>query len=58
MTIIKHDGDWENDTVTIPLDEYMLLLQEVKFLHALEKCGVETWEGFETAMRFWRANDS
>lgn len=52
--IIPQEGDWENDTVTIPVSEYIHLLEEVKFLRYLELQGVETWDGFTLALKAWR----
>lgn len=57
MTIIAQKGDWENDTVTIPVDEYITLQQEVKFLRYLESHGVDSWEGYEMAIESWRNGD-
>lgn len=52
--IIPQPEDWENDTVTIPVSEYIQLTEEIKFLHILESMGVENWEGFEDALKEWR----
>lgn len=55
--IIPQEDDFANDAVTIPVDEYIALCQEVKFLRYLESHGVETWEGYELAVKAWRADE-
>lgn len=55
--IIPTLGDLEADTVTVTVDEYMTLLQEVKFLRYLEQFGIQEWEGFEQAVNAWRDNE-
>jgi hypothetical protein len=37
------------DDVTITREEYDALLNDSKFLRALEAAGVDNWEGFEFA---------
>ncbi len=54
MTIVPQESDFENDTVTIPVDEYLHLLNEVKFLRYLEHIGVDNWEGYQEAIKVWR----
>lgn len=53
-TVIPQDDDFANDAVTIPVDEYLKLCEEVKFLRQLERHGVEMWEGYGLAFEAWR----
>lgn len=55
--IIPNEGDFENDAVTIPVDEYLRLHAEVKLLRYLEAHGVSTWDGYERAVEAWRSNE-
>jgi hypothetical protein len=52
--IIPQPDDMENDTVTIPVDEYLHMHDEIKFLRYLENNGVENWEGYDNAVLDWR----
>jgi hypothetical protein len=36
--------------ITIELEEYEALLEDSKFLRALEAAGVDNWEGYEFAV--------
>ena len=37
------------DFKQIPTDEYEEMLDDIKFLRALEAAGVDNWEGYEAA---------
>lgn len=54
-TIIVQPEDWIGDVVTIPVDEYIELQQEVKFLRILESYGIDNWEPYQLAVRDWRS---
>lgn len=41
----------EPETVTIPKDEYDRLVKDSDWLGCLEAAGVDSWEGFEEAIR-------
>lgn len=56
MTVIPQEGDWEQDVVTIPVDEYIKLQEEAKFLHLLHQFGVDEWNLYEAALKMWRDN--
>lgn len=49
------EEDWEEDVVTISVDEYIRLNEGIGFLMELKKCGVENWEGFDEALSYWKA---
>lgn len=51
------EDDVMNDTVTIPVDEYIALHEEVKFLRYLHNLGVEEWEGYALAVKAWRNDE-
>jgi hypothetical protein len=44
-----------NDLVSIPKNEYDQLLEESKWLAALEQAGVDNWNGIEFAMEIFRS---
>lgn len=37
------------ETITIPMTEYLSLLEASKWLTALENAGVDNWEGYDFA---------
>lgn len=55
--IIPMEDDYLNDTVTIPVEEYIQLQEENKFLRYLERFGVDNWEGYQDALKAWRDNE-
>lgn len=57
MPVIPTDGDWEDDTVTIPVSEYLHLLSEVKFLRYLEHFDIEQWPKYQEVIQAWRTDD-
>jgi hypothetical protein len=38
-----------DETITISKEEYEELLEDAKFMRALEAAGVDNWEGYEYA---------
>ena len=44
-----------NDVVSIPRGEYEDLLQDSKFLSALEQAGVDVWDGYDLAKEIFNA---
>lgn len=48
--IIPNEGDFEGDTVTIPVDEYIELTDSDEFLACLHQAGVDNWEGYQHAV--------
>lgn len=57
MPVIPTEGDFEDDTVTIPVSEYLHLLSEVKFLRYLEYFEIEKWSSYAEAIDAWRNDD-
>lgn len=57
MPVIPMIGDWEADTVTIPVSEYITLLEENKFLRVLESRGLDSWDGYDDALKAWRSSE-
>lgn len=57
QVIIPAEGDWEQDNVTISVDEYITLLAESKFLKYLETLGIENWDGYQDALHQWRNDE-
>ena len=43
----------ENETVTIPKEEYEKLLDDSDMLNCLESCGVDNWEGYDDAVEMY-----
>ena len=41
---------YKEDTVTISKEEYESLLEDSEKLSALEAAGVDSWEGYDSAM--------
>lgn len=41
-------------SVTIPLNEYLQLIDDREKLYALEGAGVDNWEGYDEARAAWR----
>lgn len=37
------------ETITITLEEYELLIERSEFLSCLEACGVDNWDGYSDA---------
>lgn len=51
MPVIPRAGDWEEDQVTIPVGEYIKLIQQNEFLKYMkEVLGPE----FDEAVKAWR----
>ena len=44
-------------TVTLPLEEYLALVEADEFLTALYAAGVDNWEGYGEAQRIFQEND-
>ena len=44
-----------DDTVTIPKGEYEDLIEDSKFLRALEDAGVDNWPGYDFAFEIYEA---
>lgn len=40
-----------DETITIPLAQYNSLVEDAKFLDALNAAGVDNWEGYSEAYR-------
>lgn len=40
-------------TIEVPLDEYHRLRQAANFLHYLEVCGVDSWDGYSQAQKLY-----
>lgn len=51
--IILHEettlSDTKHDVITIKRSEYEALLADSRFLHALQACGVDNWNGYAEA---------
>ena len=46
-----------NETVTISKEEYESLLEDRKWLQALENAGVDNWEGYDYARELMNEDD-
>lgn len=55
MGKIKEDSAVE--MVTIPKYEYEELLDALEFLQCLEACGVDSWDGYDTAADMYESID-
>jgi hypothetical protein len=47
----------EEKTVTIPQSEYDDLLKDQELLQALQRAGVDNWEGYEMALEILREDE-
>lgn len=44
------------DTIVVPMDRYLDLLEAEKFIDALREAGVDNWDGYSHALEIWKEN--
>ena len=57
LTITQTHNIMTNETVTISKEEYESLLEDRKWLQALEGAGVDNWEGYSFARELLNENE-
>ena len=57
--VYEHDGVVETgDTITIPVEHYDEILDDVRFLNALRAAGVDNWDGYDYALEIYNEEEN